>query len=56
MKPTIKDIAQRAHVSTATVSRVLSKKAKSYRPETAAKIEAIAKDLGYKKKDRKSVV
>ena len=49
MKPTIKDIAQRAHVSTATVSRVLSKKAKSYRPETAAKIEAIAKDLGYKK-------
>ena len=37
MKPTIKDIAQRAHVSTATVSRVLSKKAKSYRPETAAK-------------------
>ena len=49
MKPTIKDIAQRAHVSTATVSRVLSKKAKSYRPETAAKIEAIAKELGYKK-------
>lgn len=49
MKPTIKDIAQRAHVSTATVSRVLSKKEKSYRPETAAKIEAIAKELGYKK-------
>lgn len=49
MKPTIKDIAQRANVSTATVSRVLSKKEKSYRPETAAKIEAIAKELGYKK-------
>lgn len=49
MKPTIKDIARRANVSTATVSRVLSKKEKSYRPETAAKIEAIAKELGYKK-------
>lgn len=49
MKPTIKDIAQRANVSTATVSRVLAKKEKSYRPETAAKIEAIAKELGYKK-------
>lgn len=49
MKPTIKDIAQRANVSTATVSRVLSKKKNSYRPETAAKIEAIAKELGYTK-------
>lgn len=49
MKPTIKDIAQRAHVSTATVSRVLSKKTNSYRPETAVKIEAIAKEMGYKK-------
>jgi LacI family transcriptional regulator len=49
MKPTIKDIAERANVSTATVSRVLSKKKSSYRPETAEKIRAIAKELGYTK-------
>ncbi|MCD7120937.1 LacI family transcriptional regulator [Limosilactobacillus agrestis] len=49
MKPTIKDIAQRANVSTATVSRILSNKKQSYRPETATKVKAIAKELGYKK-------
>lgn len=49
MKATIKDIAARAHVSTATVSRVLAEKKKAYRPETAAKIKAIAKELGYTK-------
>lgn len=49
MKPTIKDIAAQANVSTATVSRVLADKKKSYRPETAARIKAIAKKLGYTK-------
>lgn len=49
MKPTIKDIAKQANVSTATVSRVLANKKKAYRPETAARIKAIAKKMGYTK-------
>lgn len=47
-KPTasIKDVAARAGVSTATVSNVFSGK-KPVKPDLAAKVRSVAKDLGY---------
>lgn len=47
MKATIKDVAKAAHVSTATVSRVLSNKAGTYREETAKVVRKVADQLGY---------
>nr|WP_231088724.1 LacI family DNA-binding transcriptional regulator [Limosilactobacillus reuteri] len=44
MKPTIKDIAQRAHVSTATVSRVLSKKANPTVPKLRLRLKQSLKN------------
>lgn len=47
MKATIKDVAKAAHVSTATVSRVLSNKSGTYREETAKVVRKVADQLGY---------
>ncbi|WP_251545644.1 LacI family DNA-binding transcriptional regulator [Limosilactobacillus caecicola] len=47
MKATIKDVAKAAHVSTATVSRVLAHKKGTYRSETAEHVRKIANELGY---------
>lgn len=47
MKATIKDVAKTAHVSTATVSRVLSNKEGTYREETAELVRKVADQLGY---------
>jgi len=44
--PTISDVAKRAGVSPATVSRVLQG-AKNVRPDTRAKVERTIKELGY---------
>lgn len=49
MKPTIKNIATAAGVSTATVSRALANKDNLIRPETSARIRKIAKEMGYHK-------
>jgi LacI family transcriptional regulator len=46
-RPTISDVARRAGVSTATVSRVLAGIGRS-RPETAAAVRAAAEALGYR--------
>jgi LacI family transcriptional regulator len=46
-RPTISDVAQRAGVSTATVSRVLAGIGRS-RPDTSAAVMAAAADLGYR--------
>ena len=47
MKATIKDVAKAAHVSTATVSRILSNKKGTYREDTAKVVRKIADELGY---------
>lgn len=47
MKTTIKDVAKAAHVSTATVSRVLANKKGTYREATAQVVRKVAEDLGY---------
>lgn len=47
-KPTIKNIARAAGVSTATVSRALAYK-DNLRPETAERIRQIAREMGYHK-------
>lgn len=47
MKATIKDVAKAAHVSTATVSRVLSNKTGTYRDSTAKVVRKVAQELGY---------
>lgn len=53
----IKDIADKAQVSTATVSRVLNQDPNlSVSPETRRSILQIAEDLGYKKKRRKQAL
>ena len=49
MKPTIKNIAKAAGVSTATVSRALANKDKLIRPATGARIRKIAREMGYHK-------
>lgn len=49
LKATIKDVAQAAHVSTATVSRVLSNKKGTYREETAQLVRKVADQLGYRR-------
>lgn len=49
MKPTIKNIAKAAGVSTATVSRALANKDNLIRPSTGARIRKIAKEMGYHK-------
>lgn len=47
MKPTIKDVAKRANVSIATVSRVLNN-LDGYRAETKKKVDRAITELGYK--------
>ena len=56
MKPTITHIAKRAGVSLATVSHVLNGNSRKYRinPETADKVNAIAKELKYVKPGMRS--
>lgn len=49
LKPTIKNIAKAAGVSTATVSRALSNKNDILKPSTAKKIRQIAQEMGYHK-------
>lgn len=49
MKPTIKSIAERAGVSTATVSRALANKNSVIKPATAKRIRQIAQEMGYHK-------
>lgn len=49
MKPTIKNIAKAAGVSTATVSRALANKDQLLRPATSARIRKIAHEMGYHK-------
>lgn len=49
MKATIKDIAKATQLSTATVSRVLSRKEGTYREETAKRVLAAAEKLGYRR-------
>lgn len=51
MRATLQDVAQKAGVSTATVSFTLRghKKAKSYKPATRARILAAAEELHYRK-------
>ena len=49
VKATIKDIAKATQLSTATVSRVLSRKEGTYREETAKKVLAVAEKLGYRR-------
>ena len=49
MKPTIKNIAKAAGVSTATVSRALANKDNLIRPETSARVRKIAQQMGYHK-------
>lgn len=49
MGVTIKDIAKRADVSIATVSRALSGKNKFNSEKTIKKIQALAKEMGYRK-------
>jgi len=50
MATTIADVARRAGVSTATVSRVLSGVGHA-RPETQARVQAAARDLGFRPSD-----
>ncbi|HEX2756814.1 MAG TPA: LacI family DNA-binding transcriptional regulator [Candidatus Limnocylindrales bacterium] len=50
MATTIADVARRAGVSTATVSRVLSGIGRA-RPETHARVEAAARELGFRPSD-----
>ncbi|MBA2382475.1 MAG: LacI family DNA-binding transcriptional regulator [Chloroflexi bacterium] len=50
MATTIGDVARRAGVSTATVSRVLSGIGRA-RPETHARVEAAARELGFRPSD-----
>jgi LacI family transcriptional regulator len=50
MATTIADVARRAGVSTATVSRVLSGVGPA-RPETQARVQAAARDLGFRPSD-----
>lgn len=49
MQATIKDIAKATGFSVATVSRVLSNKKGFFSEKTAAKVNQVAKELGYKK-------
>lgn len=49
MKVTIKDVAKAAHVSTATVSRVLANKKGTYREKTAKRVRTVAAELGYRR-------
>ena len=57
-KATLKDIAQAANVSIATVSNVLNDRHHKVSQETVAQIQALAQELQYmpKLRDRKSVV
>ena len=50
MSTTIADVARRAGVSTATVSRVLAGVGRA-RPETHARVEAAARELGFRPSD-----
>lgn len=49
MAATIKDIAKLAHVSIATVSRILSDRTESHTEETIARVRKAAKELAYQK-------
>jgi LacI family transcriptional regulator len=50
MRPTMKDVARAAGVSLMTVSRVVSGES-GVAPETAAKVEAAVRSLGYQRND-----
>ncbi|WDE99002.1 LacI family DNA-binding transcriptional regulator [Lentisphaera profundi] len=54
MSVTVKDIADRANVSTATVSRALNPEQTGIKPEVRNEIVALAERMGYKKKGRKA--
>lgn len=54
MSVTVKDIADRANVSTATVSRALNPEQTGIKPEVRNEIVALAERMGYKKRGRKS--
>lgn len=48
MRPTIQDVARRAGVSIATVSRVLNRSNHPVRPEVRARVEAAARELDFR--------
>ena len=53
---TLKDIAQRAHIATSTVSRILNyDPSLSVNDETKKRVFAIAEELNYQKPVRKNV-
>jgi LacI family transcriptional regulator len=54
MSVTVKDIADRAKVSTATVSRALNPEQTGIKPEVRNEIVALAEKMGYKKRGRKT--
>lgn len=51
MKPTIKDIAARAGVSTASVSRILANKTGSFNAKTGERVRQIAQKMGYQRNE-----
>lgn len=46
MKPTIKDVAEKANVSVATVSRIVNNKG-GYSRETEERVLSVIKEIGY---------
>lgn len=51
MKPTIKDIAARAGVSIASVSRILANKTGSFNAKTGERVRKIAQEMGYQRNE-----
>ncbi|MFP7774275.1 LacI family DNA-binding transcriptional regulator [Ligilactobacillus sp. LYQ112] len=51
MKPTIKDIAARAGVSIASVSRILANKTGSFNVKTGERVRQIAQEMGYQRNE-----
>ena len=56
MRVTMKDVAQKVGVSSATVSLVLNRKENRIPDETKQKIFDAARELGYETKRQKSLV